>query len=347
MKVLIINLDRDIDRYFTCVEQIQSKLKQVNDPVKLDIQRLGAIDTTQQPLHGDKEMSAKESGSLPLTLGAAHDTFVSDSRRYHRQLSGPGGIGCYLSHMKAWKIMLNDPTLHYIVILEDDCVLSNINLFNKAIKAIENDGLMKKINADVLLLGYLSLRVQNQNTVEQRTLGIPLRSVDRPFFGTMSYCVSRKGAEALLNHALPIEMQVDAYMGLKAMKNVMAAFGQPYVSTFAIVPSSSAQSAHASDTQRRVYDCHLCDISNDSHATQIIEKHAPGIIRYGNVEHMYNDKAQTPLKARQIHVKRPQSNMPTVRVAYALIGLAVGLMVVCVVVVVILRSRTPPCRQSI
>lgn len=342
----MINLDRDIDRYFTCVEQIQSKLEQVKHPVKLDIQRLKGIDTTQQPFHGGKEMRSKQSVFLPLTLGAAHDTFVSYSRRYHRQLSGTGGIGCYLSHMKAWRAMLNDPSLDHVLVLEDDCIISNINLFNNAVKAIENNGLMERVRADVLLLGYLSLRVQNQNTVEQRTLGIPVRSVDSPFFGTMSYCVTRKGAKALLEHALPIEMQVDAYMGFRAMKNVMALWGKPPVTTFAIVPSCSAQSAHASDTQRHVYDCHLCDIANDSHALHLIEKHAPGIIRYGNVEHMYNAESQTPQEAHEILAKRPQPNTSIVRVAYALIGLAIGIVLVCVVVVIILRSRTPPCRQS-
>lgn len=152
-----------------------------------------------------KQMTSKP----PMTLRQMDDM---DQERYdHRFFNKPGGFGCYLSHMQAWKwcIDANKPCL----VFEDDAFFpfkKNTALFvNEKMKSLHNKN-------HVFLFGYNEIpgRKSNQKLPKQ----IPQKTVDvrNIFHGLQGYFITPQTAHFMLERAFPIEMQVDSYMGLLA-----------------------------------------------------------------------------------------------------------------------------------
>lgn len=152
--------------------------------------------------------------SAIVSLFAAK-TMVVGERRYHCQLTSEGAIGCYLSHYSLWKkcVEMQRP----ILIMEDDVafaqgrlaeVLSRVN----SMMEDAGDSLQGVVCFD--FLNYFSISAKEP--VLPVEPGTNLHRITRPFFGLAMYMIHPRAAKALVETALPIEVQVDAYMAFRA-----------------------------------------------------------------------------------------------------------------------------------
>lgn len=116
----------------------------------------------------------------------------SGVRQAHPDLT-PGAVGCYLSHMRAWRQLL-DAGAPYAFVFEDDASLPRRTLsrFDAACRQIPRDW-------DVVLLGYDAISTP---------LGRHACEVSS-FLRLHAYAISAAGARKLLGSMLPMSRQVD------------------------------------------------------------------------------------------------------------------------------------------
>lgn len=130
-------------------------------------------------------------------------------RQMHVQISTRGAVGCFASHMRAWRAAAaaQTPTL----VVEDDFVLDPAatpaelrSVLGAARRLLEAGEL------DLVSLGYIETgpRVRRFKKDIVRTL--------TPFFGTQMYMVSPAGARKLLALLPTITAHVDGAIGLAA-----------------------------------------------------------------------------------------------------------------------------------
>jgi GR25 family glycosyltransferase involved in LPS biosynthesis len=125
-----------------------------------------------------------------------------DTKINHGQLiPSKGALGCYLSHYHLWKQIAAEG--HDAIIAEDDIVFRIPNANAEIEKKWEQS---KQLGIQILLLGSSKLPLL-QSTIPG------LFHVMDHFFGTEGYVLSPEGAQRLLMNALPIKIQVDAYIG--------------------------------------------------------------------------------------------------------------------------------------
>lgn len=143
-----------------------------------------------------------------LSFRAQQEIEFSEYREAHSSLPSWGGIGCYLSHVDAWKEAEKSKT--GLLVFEADAkpvpdAAAKFNAIFKAFQEQHHDAL-----PDIFFFG---------GSGSQRHTTIPksnalLRLLDRQY-GTEGYYVSPAGARKLLQDALPMEVQVDTYIGYK------------------------------------------------------------------------------------------------------------------------------------
>jgi len=156
---------------------------------------------------------------FPATVGATVDlndsAIVSPETKNHvlglslspnsnlngRFIPSRGALGCYLSHYKLWKQIAAEG--NDAIIAEDDIVFRIPNASQEIQKKWDAG---KKLGLDLLLLGSSKLPLLPSTEPG-------LYHVMDHFFGTEGYVLSPEGAKRLLDSALPIKVQVDAYIG--------------------------------------------------------------------------------------------------------------------------------------
>ena len=131
----------------------------------------------------------------------ALETIDFKKRSLHAQLSHRNQVGCALSHIECWKrcAAKDEPLL----VMEDDCLIDHSTLLD----FLQSD-LAQKDACD-----FVSLVCSKFNN---QTVPNPKSSVFRilkSLQGTPAYCIHPRGARKLLEHALPVMMHVDHYMG--------------------------------------------------------------------------------------------------------------------------------------
>ena len=125
------------------------------------------------------------------------------------RLPSKGAIGCYLSHYKLWKQVL--ATERDAIIVEDDIVFRVDNAMEEIEKQWEK---AKLLGIELLLLG--------SSNVSKKPSGTPgLFFVNEPFFGCEGYVMSPTAAKHLIAKAMPMSMQVDAFVGTMAKNRVI------------------------------------------------------------------------------------------------------------------------------
>jgi len=112
-KIFVINLDHREDKFSSVVEQLNK--------FQLPCERISAVN------------------GKDLTNSEISDIYDSDkNEKFYPKILSSGEIGCYLSHIKAWKEIINQE-LDYAVILEDDCKIEeHFQNFNKYIEKLQN-----------------------------------------------------------------------------------------------------------------------------------------------------------------------------------------------------------------
>lgn len=179
-KVIYINLDKRDDRR----RHMESLLKEHN--LNQKAMRLSGVD-------GRKLNINKISSDLVTNSGkydAVHGTKVYVPLTM-------GGIGCALSHRKAYEMIINNK-MDRALILEDDVYFDK--KFGEKLKTLM--GNLPTTDFDILFIGYHSaknvVRVKNNNYFV----------IPQKVYGLFGYIVTQRGAQKLMN-VFPITWQID------------------------------------------------------------------------------------------------------------------------------------------
>ena len=150
-------------------------------------------------------------------LSLAHNT--TNKTNGGKFIPSKGAIGCFLSHYKLWQTIATG--LHDAIIVEDDIVFRIPNASDEIQKKWDD---AKALGMDLLLLGSSKLPLLP-------TANSSIFKVMDHFFGTEAYVLSPEAAKRLTEKALPIQMQVDAYIGsFAASKKLKISAVRPSIS---------------------------------------------------------------------------------------------------------------------
>lgn len=176
--VLVINLRKNDERLQNFIETYED-----SDFSKLPLQRVDAIDGKQ--VDWSKFLS-------PPALEALMTMQKTGFRKSHPDLT-PGSVGCYLSHMQAWKIIA-DSGKPFGVVFEDDAdiPMDALQKFYIALNSAPPDW-------DIVLMGYAGYG----------HLASPVLTEMQSFLLLHAYAISADAARTLCSTMLPITQQVD------------------------------------------------------------------------------------------------------------------------------------------
>lgn len=155
---------------------------------------------------------------------------MQNGRYHHANISTMGAIGCYLSHVRLWEQLVNDPNQpEMYLIVEDDCGAPTEEVLEQANQYVQ-DVINLFERWDVIYLGALDWLAVNR-TSEGYAVTDRIVYVNDMVYGTHAYLLHREGAKKLLAHAFPIVWQVDSYMSYQYITGEVKAF-RPRTSFF-------------------------------------------------------------------------------------------------------------------
>ncbi len=125
-------------------------------------------------------------------------------RSSHDEINTIGAIGCYLSHVKCWKNIVEN-NFPCAIIFEDDLIFQdNFQYkFNNYMSNLPND-------IDLFSFGYQNLRNSCSFSPLDENRENFLKCTK--FWGTTAYYITNKCCKILLENAFPIKMHVDAFI---------------------------------------------------------------------------------------------------------------------------------------
>jgi GR25 family glycosyltransferase involved in LPS biosynthesis len=195
LKVILINLDNRKDRLQSLITGYhQSDLSEVTD-----LYRLSAID-------GRKQLD----DILPLMTENATKEFsmyqISGKRVGHHSLT-EGGLGCYMSHVLAWK---NVKEFGVPCIVAEDDIFIPTNTYDKINEIIQ---LVEDIprNRPYIILFHSICKSHNWDKLECVPIENGLYKANQ-FWSTAFYYVTPEAAAVMLDNIFPIHYQIDHAM---------------------------------------------------------------------------------------------------------------------------------------
>jgi GR25 family glycosyltransferase involved in LPS biosynthesis len=195
LKIILINLDKRKDRLQSVITSYnKSDLSDVTD-----LYRLAAIDGRKQidnisPLLTDK--ATKE-----------FNTYKQTGKRLGHHSLTEGAMGCYMSHVLAWKNVkeMGVPC----IIAEDDIFIPN-NTYKNILKLMNViEGIHKP--RPYIVLFHSICKSESWDKLEC----VPIKNgvfSAKQFWGTAFYYVTPEVAEFMLDRVLPIKYQIDHAM---------------------------------------------------------------------------------------------------------------------------------------
>ncbi len=200
-----------------------------------NLQRYDAVDGKTLDITTDKRI-----------LLSTKRNILKKQRRSHEELDSPGGVGCALSPIRMWQMMVQR-RIPILLIFEDDAVLPNdfISRANTLIAESQSLQDYKSWDAWILANNHLSSKqISNDPKVH-----------DLQAFVTLScYVLTLNGAEKLLAEAFPIHCHIDFYMVILKQVRPMKYLSTPSLRIF--------QRGAKSDIQEKS-DCVICSVPTD------------------------------------------------------------------------------------
>lgn len=195
--------------------------------------------------------------SALISLFAAQ-TMMMGERRYHCQLTSEGAIGCYLSHYNLWKkcVELQKP----ILVMEDDVAFSDPETLAEILSEVNS------VMGDEI--EFVSFDFINHYSVSAKapvktikTGSSKLHRIVRPFWGCAMYMIHPRGAQALIQTAFPIEIQVDSYIALRGNPDLCEMLNLKPVLVYGILNSRGQRLAFQQTTSSTIQrnDCPKCE----------------------------------------------------------------------------------------
>lgn len=175
---VVINLDRNADRLAVFMARART--------AGISIRRLAAVDGSTARLDD------VDSKALVAMSSVQHNGFRTEAHQLTR-----GAVGCYLSHIRAWKsLVTSGKPLGYV--FEDDAALS--------------PGLGARVRDTVARLATLGIAWDMMLLGHFNTRGVPLAPgllQARSFMLTHAYVMTSACARRLIRGMLPIRQQID------------------------------------------------------------------------------------------------------------------------------------------
>lgn len=213
MKAFIINLDRDKDRWRICEELLkQSSFEYQRVPAVLG----GTIERSSYPWIGKED-----------TYIIRHNLL---SKAVLKGNLKDGELGCALSHLNVYNMILNDDSIDGAVVMEDDCKTHHLSCETliKALAQVPQADIISLVSA-----GHKSYRNALWNTkkpilgtdfyIKRFGMKGPLRinfdwllNRRRRVAGAVAYYVSKKACLKLLTLAYPVRLDADSLTGMLA-----------------------------------------------------------------------------------------------------------------------------------
>jgi GR25 family glycosyltransferase involved in LPS biosynthesis len=237
MKSFCISLEKNKDRWSGILDMIRDAgFEDVEIFPGINGNEIGKMAKGEQ-VSEDTQSLVNSFGGLAnlLTPWARYSLKMGKKRKYDAQLSSWGAVGCYLSHVLIWNMMIEDD-LPYCVIFEDDVkFVDNFKEeFQKRLKFIPED-------ADGIFLGV------NDN-FSPKKYNEYFDKIEGVFFGLHAYILTNAGARKLLKNAFPIEVQVDSNMSFSAVLEGVKLYD---------APGLTRQGFHVSSIQDTCLMCNL------------------------------------------------------------------------------------------
>ena len=193
-KIYIINLVNRTDRY----KSIKDMCNKLGPPFTENI-RIEAVN--------GNSISDEEIYKL-LTMNSILSLYHNS--HLDTDIRSKGAIGCYLSHYNIWKDMIAN-NYKNVIILEDDTSTTH---YSKTIMEYINS---LPYDYDIGFMNYYNYNLKNNILLNENEYWCS--SKDYTFFLTDCYILSNNGAKILIEKALPISDQVDAYIHTIATTN--------------------------------------------------------------------------------------------------------------------------------
>lgn len=147
------------------------------------------------------------------------DYTIKRGRSTDEQIQGLGAIGCYLSHVKLWEMLLESKNEMFLIFEDDLNSKMNINI-NK-LESFVSEIDQNHPDWDLIYLGFYKPLPYGS---EDMKLSDGIYRVNEITFTTHAYLIHRRGAQKLLKHAFPIVHQVDSYMSFMASRGDLKSF---------------------------------------------------------------------------------------------------------------------------
>lgn len=186
----VINLRRNRDR----LAAFEKSYAASDLATAVQLRRLDAVD--------GKEVEFEECVH-PEALRKLREQMRSGERQGHEDLTA-GAVGCYLSHVEAWR-RIADSGAPWGLVFEDDALV-NRDAWARLEAVLARDG-WGDAGQDAWDLIFLGTQDRTEAPVEP---GVPPGLVKLSFvLGLFAYAVSARAARRLVDSALPVRRQVD------------------------------------------------------------------------------------------------------------------------------------------
>lgn len=207
IKTYVINLDKNIDKY-NHIKHNFSKYDIYPDRFKA----IYAKDLDNEYINKITDPSVQHT--------------IDKGRSLDSNIPSLGAIGCSLSHIELWNMLLKSND-NIFFILEDDaypvynkCLVSNINNYINTVNLTQPDW-------DIIYLGWF--KFYNWNNDDKliyinKTNNESIYKINSFVYTTHSYIINKKGALKLLKNAFPIIHQIDSYISFMCMYRDLNAY---------------------------------------------------------------------------------------------------------------------------
>jgi GR25 family glycosyltransferase involved in LPS biosynthesis len=200
IKSYIINLEKYKNKYNLCL----NKLNKIN----IYPERFNAI-------YIDDENSDYIKS---ITYPSVQYT-IKNGRYAHNNIGSKGAIGCYLSHITLWKMLLESNEDIFLIFEDDIDINKNIINFNNNLNKDLNN--INKEDWDIIFLGYYDFNNIFNSSYDKNNKCY--KKINYNIYGTHSYIINKNGAQKLLKNAFPIIDQIDSYISYMSItRNVNA-----------------------------------------------------------------------------------------------------------------------------
>lgn len=201
INVYYINLDDNGSRRY----HIENTLRQYGFT---NVVRISAIDT-----RNTDNINLVKDYIKPEAYNTLVNNITTGKRRSHRELT-KGAIGCYLSHLKTYRKIV-DENIPYAIIFEDDCSFSDTShIFWSKMNSIQVPE-----DTHILLFDAIIHEFNTNNCLSKNICQVYF------FFGLHFYLITLIGAHIALQNLLPIECQIDSKLSILSYSNLLRIYG--------------------------------------------------------------------------------------------------------------------------